>query len=84
MRAADSSERPMTGTNPTALHWDAFVSHASEDKAFVRLLAVALTSWGAKVWYDEFTLKLGDSLSQSIDKGLAQSHYGIVVLLIGT
>jgi hypothetical protein len=79
MRAADCSEGPMAGTNAAA-QWDAFISHASEDKAFVRPLAVALTSLGAKMWYDEFTLKLGDSLSQSIDKGLAQSRYGIVVV----
>ncbi|MGB3142526.1 MAG: toll/interleukin-1 receptor domain-containing protein, partial [Maribacter sp.] len=33
-----------------------------------------------KVWYDEFELKLGDSLRRSIDKGLINSKYGIVVL----
>jgi TIR domain len=61
--------------------WDAFISHASEDKAgFVRLLAQALASLGAKIWYDEFSLNLGDSLSQSIDRGLARSRFGIVVL----
>lgn len=61
--------------------WDAFISHAAEDKdAFVRPLAVALRSLGAGIWYDEFSLRLGDSLSKSIDQGLAQSRYGIVVL----
>jgi hypothetical protein len=43
--------------------WDAFISHAAEDKdAFVRPLAVALQSLGARIWYDEFSLRLGDSL----------------------
>ncbi len=61
--------------------WDAFISHASEDKEkFVRPLAKALTALGARVWYDEFSLKLGDSLSESIDKGLSNSRFGIVVL----
>ena len=32
------------------------------------------------VWYDEFTLKLGDSIRRSLDKGLKQSRFGIVVL----
>jgi ADP-heptose:LPS heptosyltransferase len=32
------------------------------------------------IWYDEFTLKVGDSLRQSVDKGLSKSRYGIVVL----
>jgi TIR domain len=61
--------------------WDAFISHASEDKErFVRPLACALAALGAKIWYDEFALKLGDSLSRSIDRGLARSRYGILVL----
>ena len=60
--------------------WDVFISHASEDKdRFVRRLADELGK-SLRVWYDEFTLKVGDSLHRSIDKGLAQSRYGIVVL----
>lgn len=63
------------------LEWDAFVSHATEDKErFVRPLADALTALGAKIWYDEFSVHLGDSLSESIDRGLANSRYGIVVI----
>lgn len=58
-----------------------FISHASEDKgSFVRPLAEALANLGVRVWFDEFTLSLGDSLSRSIDKGLASSHYGVVVV----
>ncbi len=61
--------------------WDVFISHASEDKeSFVRPLAIALSSLGASVWYDEFSLRLGDSLARSIDKGIANSRFGIVVL----
>ena len=33
-----------------------------------------------KVWYDEFTLTLGDSLQKSIDRGLKDSRFGVVVL----
>ena len=61
--------------------WDIFIGHASEDKdAVVRPLAERLRSLGLEVWYDEFTLLLGDSLRQSIDHGLANSRFGIVVL----
>ncbi|MEX0966712.1 MAG: toll/interleukin-1 receptor domain-containing protein [Bacteroidia bacterium] len=35
---------------------------------------------GLNVWYDEFTLRVGDSLRRSIDHGLNNSRYGIVVL----
>jgi hypothetical protein len=60
---------------------DVFISHASEDKdEIVRPLAIALKSAGLSVWYDEFELKIGDSLRQKIDKGLSKSKFGIVVL----
>jgi signal transduction histidine kinase len=61
--------------------WDVFISHAHEDKdSFVRPLANELRENGLQVWYDEFTLQLGDSLNESINKGLADSQFGIVVL----
>lgn len=61
--------------------YDVFVSHASEDKEdFVRYFVKCLQQNGLKVWYDEFTLRVGDSLRRSIDNGLKNSRYGIVVL----
>jgi hypothetical protein len=60
---------------------DLFISHASEDKdAFVRALAELLERMRVTVWYDEFSLTAGDSLSESIDRGLEQSRFGAVVL----
>jgi len=60
---------------------DFFISHASEDKdGFVRQLAETLREKGANVWYDEFTLKVGDSLRRNIDRGLAASKFGVVIL----
>ena len=35
---------------------------------------------GIKVWYDEFEMRIGDSLRRKIDKGLANSRFGIVVV----
>jgi len=61
--------------------WDVFISHASEDKsALVEPLANTLKKAGVKVWFDEFELKFGDSLSRSIDQGLVHSSFGIVIL----
>ena len=61
--------------------FDVFISHASEDKdKVVRPLAHSLQNAGLRVWYDEFELKLGDSLRRKIDSGLAKSKFGIVVL----
>lgn len=60
--------------------WDLFISHASEDKDFVKPLEEKLTNAGFKVWYDEHILTLGDSLVQKINEGLAKSKFGIVIL----
>jgi hypothetical protein len=63
------------------MEWDVFISHAWEDKeSFARPLAKALEAKGVRVWFDEFTLTVGDRLRRSIDYGLANSRYGIVVL----
>lgn len=61
--------------------WDAFICHASEDKKdFVDPFARRLRDSGLSVWYDVFSLKVGDSLRRKIDEGLTKSRYGIVVL----
>lgn len=61
--------------------YDLFICHASEDReSFVRPLAEALKAENVEVWYDEFSLKLGDSIRRALDKGLAHSRFGIVVL----
>ena len=61
--------------------FDAFISHASEDKeTFVRGLSEALREKNVAVWYDEFSLRVGDSLRRSIDQGLTKSRFGIVIL----
>lgn len=61
--------------------YDAFISHASEDKLFfVRPLFQKLREYGCDTWYDEFSLKPGMSLSRSIEMGLTKSKFGVVVL----
>jgi len=61
--------------------YDVFICHASADKSvFVRTLVQALQDQHVEVWYDEKSLKLGDSLRRAIDKGLSKSRFGIVVL----
>jgi len=61
--------------------YDLFISHASDDKShFVRPLATSLRKLGLNVWYDELSLSVGDSLRRSIDRGLRESRFGVVIL----
>jgi hypothetical protein len=61
--------------------WDFFISHASTDKDDVaRPLADALRDLGQRVWYDEFTIRLGDDLSRVIEYGTQSSLFGVFVI----
>jgi len=68
------------GVKSLGKKYDFFMAHASEDKNFVTPLALSLSQRGLEVWYDDFILKVGDSLGREIDRELAQSSYGVVVL----
>lgn len=72
---------PVFSAEQDTREFDVFISHASEDKdEVVRPLAEALRGNGLSVWYDEFELRIGDSLRRKIDKGLANSRFGVIVL----
>lgn len=80
-RISQSSKQEASNYSSVSVDYDLFISHASEDKEeFVRPLAETLENLGVKVWYDEFTLRVGDSLRRSIDQGLVNSRYGTVIL----
>jgi hypothetical protein len=78
----ESIENNLSGVTESFPEHDVFISHASEDKeVFVRELARVLSeTYGLNVWYDEFSIKWGDSLRTVIDKGLSNSRYGVVVI----
>jgi TIR domain len=60
---------------------DAFIAHDSRDKtSLARPLAIALSKMGLIVWYDEFSLKPGDRLSESIDKGLTECRHAVLLV----
>jgi hypothetical protein len=59
----------------------AFISHDSRDKDDVaRELAVGLTKMMCPVWYDEFSLKVGDSLREKIEMGIKECKKCVLVL----
>ncbi len=59
----------------------AFISHDSRDKKDVaEPIAMGLQKLMCPVWYDEFSLNVGDSLRESIEHGIKESKTCIVVL----
>lgn len=59
----------------------AFISHDSRDKDdLARPLAEKLSSMLCPVWYDEYSIGVGDSLRESIDNGIRDAKKCIVVL----
>lgn len=61
--------------------YDAFISHAWEDKeSFVDELVNEMRKAGISVWYDTTKISWGGSMRQCIDDGLRRSKFGVVVL----
>lgn len=59
----------------------AFISHDSRDKdQIARPIAQGLTKMGISVWFDEYSLKPGDRLRESIEKGMKECKKCILIL----
>ncbi len=59
----------------------AFISHDSKDKdSIARPIALNLQRKLCPVWYDEFSLKLGSNLRQSIETGLKECGKCVLIL----
>lgn len=61
--------------------YDLFLCHAWDDrKETAKELCDKLTEKGVKVWFSEKDLPLGSTMLREIDKGLAKSRAGIVLV----
>jgi len=61
--------------------YDLFISHANEDKDAIALpLFHKLQELGLQVWIDKMEMKAGDNLTQSIETGLNNARYGVVII----
>lgn len=59
----------------------AFIFHESRDKmSIAEPLALQLQKFMCPVWYDQFSLRVGDSLRESIERGLKECQKCILVL----
>lgn len=57
-----------------------FVSHSTEDKQFVGRLVTDLKALKLDVFFDEHSIKIGDSIPTEVFEAIEQSDYMIVVL----
>ncbi len=57
-----------------------FISYSSKDRAFATRLASDLKTQGLRVWYDQWALKVGDSLIDKISFGISSNDYLVIVL----
>ena len=57
-----------------------FISYSHADRTFVERLAHKLVQNRILVWWDEWEIKVGDSLLQKIESGITSTSYLIVVL----
>lgn len=58
----------------------AFLSYASEDSVLASEIAGGLKSRGIKVWYAPIHLKVGDKLLDTLEQGMRDSTFGILLI----
>src|SRR5215210_2449207 len=54
--------------------YDVFLSHSAKDKAVVRSIAKRLREDGLRVWFDEWEIRSGESISAKTEEGLEHSR----------
>jgi hypothetical protein len=57
-----------------------FLCHSSNDKQMVRRIARDLLSYHLPVWFDEWEIKVGDSIHEKINRGIGEAAWLVVAL----
>jgi hypothetical protein len=59
----------------------AFIAHDSRDKKEIaEPIALQLQKWMCPVWFDQYSLRVGDSLRESIEQGLTECQKCVLIL----
>lgn len=56
-----------------------FISHNKVDKTSARALAVLLVEQGVDVWFDEWEIRPGESITGGIERGLTESDVFVLI-----
>jgi hypothetical protein len=67
-------------TLPGAAGPNVFLAHSSADKPFVETLASHLRQAGVRVWFDQWNIQVGQSIVESIQRGLEEHDQLVLVL----
>lgn len=57
-----------------------FISHSSKDKTFATWLGTDLKAAGHNPWFDEWNIRVGESIPKKISDGLQSSDFVVVML----
>jgi predicted nucleotide-binding protein len=57
-----------------------FISHSAQDADWARSFAQALKERGVTVWFDEFDVRLGESVRDALEAGLRTSDVLVALL----
>ncbi len=70
----------LVAADPVPREHDVYLCYASPDKDVARRIYEALEACGLDVWFDEARLVLGQSQSMQMDRGIARSRIGVVLV----
>jgi hypothetical protein len=59
---------------------EVFISYASEDRVVAESIARELTELGVPTFFDRFSMQAGDSILESVQRGLASAKFGVVIV----
>ncbi len=72
-----SAPRPIQSAQA---EFDVFLCYAPNDKAAILKLKQTLTDYGLNVWLDDEQIDIGDSVRDTIERGVGQSRFLVVCL----
>lgn len=59
---------------------EVFVSYASGDREVAEAIARGLTELGIPTFFDRFSIEVGESVVESVQRGLASAKFGVIVV----
>lgn len=65
---------------PVVREFDFFMSYARGDYTIVKQLVDALIVKGARVWWDDIQIKIGNRLTVKLDEGFRKSKHGLIIV----